>query len=237
MSLSELARRFQNPTILPTDEPLDMTDGLTHRKLDLEREFQHDLEFQRQEIAQDQAAEEAKMEAETRGLRLDRIPSDDSQPDLPGIEPGRFTTAQQALQFIFAGNAYFTLRSRATGNRFTYRVATPKRARAKNEEFWYLSLLNGPDNDHNYSYMANLKGRPRPGLKPRFWQTDKCRVGPDAPATKAFLWTLERLVAGRLPDNLEVWHEARCGRCGRRLTVPESIASGIGPECAGRLGR
>ena len=31
---------------------------------------------------------------------------------------------------------------------------------------------------------------------------------------------------------LEVWHEGRCGRCNRALTVPESIASGIGPECA-----
>jgi hypothetical protein len=35
-------------------------------------------------------------------------------------------------------------------------------------------------------------------------------------------------VLGRL---LEVWHEGRCGRCGRALTVPESVERGIGPEC------
>ena len=27
------------------------------------------------------------------------------------------------------------------------------------------------------------------------------------------------------------WHEGRCGRCGRKLTVPESIEAGYGPEC------
>jgi hypothetical protein len=50
----------------------------------------------------------------------------------------------------------------------------------------------------------------------------------DAMVTIAFGW------AWRHPDSdkLEVWHEGRCGRCGRRLTVPESIESGLGPECA-----
>jgi hypothetical protein len=27
-------------------------------------------------------------------------------------------------------------------------------------------------------------------------------------------------------------HEGKCGRCGRLLTVPSSIESGIGPECS-----
>lgn len=35
---------------------------------------------------------------------------------------------------------------------------------------------------------------------------------------------------------IEVWHEGRCGRCARRLTVPESILIGIGPECAEIMG-
>jgi hypothetical protein len=34
-----------------------------------------------------------------------------------------------------------------------------------------------------------------------------------------------------VPDGLEVWHEGRCGRCNRKLTVPASIESGFGPEC------
>jgi hypothetical protein len=34
---------------------------------------------------------------------------------------------------------------------------------------------------------------------------------------------------------LAVYHEGRCGACGRRLTTPESISSGLGPVCAGRI--
>jgi hypothetical protein len=34
-----------------------------------------------------------------------------------------------------------------------------------------------------------------------------------------------------LPESLEIWHEGSCLRCGRKLTVPESIESGYGPEC------
>lgn len=41
------------------------------------------------------------------------------------------------------------------------------------------------------------------------------------------------IAGGVIPPSLEVWHEGRCGRCGRALTVPESIASGIGPVCEG----
>lgn len=33
-------------------------------------------------------------------------------------------------------------------------------------------------------------------------------------------------------DRVEVWHEGSCGRCGRKLTVPSSIETGLGPECA-----
>ena len=35
-------------------------------------------------------------------------------------------------------------------------------------------------------------------------------------------------------ETVQVWHEGRCGKCGRKLTVPESLTSGLGPECAGR---
>lgn len=51
---------------------------------------------------------------------------------------------------------------------------------------------------------------------------------------KAFRWLWVQLTKGNeLPDKVEVWHEGRCGACGRRLTVPESIAQGLGPVCAG----
>src|SRR5882672_9405186 len=38
------------------------------------------------------------------------------------------------------------------------------------------------------------------------------------------------------PDNhIEIWHSGSCGRCGRTLTVPESVLSGFGPECINKM--
>ena len=63
------------------------------------------------------------------------------------------------------------------------------------------------------------------------------KIGEDADSAKAWRWFDANLQAGRVPEQLEVWHEGRCGRCGRALTVPESIERGIGPECVGIISR
>jgi hypothetical protein len=42
----------------------------------------------------------------------------------------------------------------------------------------------------------------------------------------------EKIVAAGF--NLQ--HAGKCGRCGRKLTVPQSIETGIGPECASIMG-
>ncbi len=221
MNLLDLARKLE------PDSFIDHSGGQRDESQRVwELEAKHDLEFQREEIRRDQEAEEAKMAYEVSTANL----GPQSQSD--AMLTGRLLTAEAALGFILAGNAYFTLRSRRTGTRFTYRVARPKRARENNEDFWYVSLLNGPDNESNYTYMANLK---RNGTL-RMWTNDKCRVGQDAPSYIAFKYMLEKLMQGVTLENMEIWHEGRCGRCGRRLTVPESVAAGIGPECAGRMG-
>ena len=41
------------------------------------------------------------------------------------------------------------------------------------------------------------------------------------------------------PDNIteagfDVHHEGKCGKCGRPLTVPESVKTGLGPICSGK---
>src|SRR6266567_7186430 len=63
---------------------------------------------------------------------------------------GQLLTAEAALIYILAGNAYFTVRSKKTGTRFTFRVAIPKWARKEDKDVYYVSLLSGPDNEHNY---------------------------------------------------------------------------------------
>lgn len=153
-------------------------------------------------------------------------------------EPRALTGAAQALKFILAGNAYFTLRSKVTGTRYTYRVskADPQQGKCKYclndpcrcQPRYFVSLLTGPENTSDYSYLGMI-------VSNQFRLTRASKMTLDSKPVHAFRWSLTALVANEIPEQLEIWHEGRCGRCGRTLTVPESIALGLGPECAGRM--
>jgi hypothetical protein len=135
---------------------------------------------------------------------------------------------KDVLRFALAGNARLTLVSKRTGTRFTYRVRQKDPTKPH-----FVSLLNGPDNTSDYLYMGTIFDGAH------FKLTAKSAYNDDAPSVKAFKWVWRHLVAATddtMPTDLEVWHEGRCGRCGRVLTVPESIERGIGPECAGMMG-
>ena len=152
---------------------------------------------------------------------------------------GNLRTAESALAFITAGNAYFTIRSQKTGQRYTYRVSLAKPNAGycqwcKAEPCrcvppYFVSLLSGPENTSDYTYLGMIRDRV-------FRLTRASKMNETSGPVRAFRWVYERLVRRELPPQTEIWHEGRCGRCGRMLTVPESVAAGIGPECAGKLG-
>lgn len=161
--------------------------------------------------------------------------------------------------FVLAGNARVTVVSRASGARFTFRVNKPQEARKARtaaqeardagdsarasahearyrQAPWFVSVLTGDDNDTDYTWLAmvfpNERGEPARYVHPR-----KVRVGQNAPSARVSRWVWDRLLAGErgvadLLRQAEVWHEGRCGRCGRSLTVPESLRRGLGPVCA-----
>lgn len=145
-------------------------------------------------------------------------------------ESRQLTSAADALRFALAGNARLTLVSKKTGQRFTYRVRQPKGEAGQKPSPHFVQLLSGPDNTADYQFLGTIFNAQeyRPGRK--------SRIGAAAPSARAWAWFWPRLAAGHLPEALEVWHEGRCGRCGRALTVPESIERGIGPECAAVMG-
>lgn len=156
---------------------------------------------------------------------------------------GRLTTPASALQFFLAGNAYVTLRSARTGTRYTYRISRAKEDVQNDQgrffpakplpnpqpETYFVALLSGPENTDDYVYLGIIRAG-------EFRLTRKSRMNSQSIPVKAFGWTMAQLKSGNLPAELEIWHQGRCGRCGRMLTVPESIAAGIGPECAERMG-
>ena len=138
-------------------------------------------------------------------------------------DPHVFKDAALATQFILAGNAYFTLRSMATGTRYTFRCRRPK-----DSNVHFVSVMYGSDNESHYAYVGMIKD----GV---LALTKKSTLSPEDPRWKAIQWAWVRMYHGTMPTNLEVWHEGRCGCCGRRLTVPSSIEAGIGPECSKKL--
>jgi hypothetical protein len=137
-----------------------------------------------------------------------------------------FTDATDAVRFVFGGNARVTLVSTKTGARYTYRVAL-----AKDGKLWFVSVLTGADNEGDYTYIGIVRPA-QPGVMA---MTKASKMTDDSLPVRGFRYLVATLAAGLMPLNMEVWHEGRCGRCGRALTVPTSIASGIGPECALRL--
>jgi hypothetical protein len=136
----------------------------------------------------------------------------------------RMTTVESICTFAFAGNATLTLRSKKTGARFTYRLREKDGGKVT-----FVALLNGPDNETAYQYLGHYRG-------PDYSHGRKSKISKDAASAQAFQFFAQCLAENHLPESLEVYHEGRCGACGRKLTVPESILTGLGPECSERAG-
>ena len=141
--------------------------------------------------------------------------------------------------FILAGDAIFTIEPTAAfclSNRcsehYTFRVQHVE-ASDRWPESYFVKLLTGPDNTRDYSYVGKLGADCG-----EVWLSAKSRVTDDSISVRILRRVLAAIFAGR-GDAVEaagwsVHHEGRCGCCGRRLTTPESVESGIGPVCAAR---
>lgn len=126
--------------------------------------------------------------------------------------------------FILGGNAYFTLRSKPTGKRYTYRVR-----KHREEPLYFVSRLYGPNNEQDYVAFATMRDDKVTLNKKR------AAVEKYNPPSAAFVWFWRQLTEKqRIHPETEFWHEGRCCVCARKLTVPESIAAGIGPECSSK---
>lgn len=148
--------------------------------------------------------------------------ADDGTDDYVGR--GRIADLNGMRTYALAGNSTFTLQG--ARERFTYRVKKVP----EGDGVFFVSVLSGPDNESAYQYAGLIRGE-------TFGRTAKSRITSEAPSLRAFSWWWSNLAAGRgdRVSRVQFWHEGRCGRCGRTLTVPSSVARGIGPECASKM--
>lgn len=135
--------------------------------------------------------------------------------------------------FILAGRSVFTVECPSGWHgkpHYTFRVGR-KKANGMYPECYFVSLLSGPQNTSDYTYLGKLI--PSTGA---VVLTEKSRFSDDTLVVKLIRRVVARVWANEAAEiekaGFDVHHEGRCGCCGRPLTTPQSILSGIGPVCA-----
>jgi len=141
---------------------------------------------------------------------------------------GKIENIADIKRFIFAGNATFTIVNNNSGNRFTYKVVK-KEKKEGNGFIWFVNLLSGTNNDSNYSRLCFMYGNNN-GFSIR---NKDYKISQKATSYLAFEWLINKTNnMQEIPSYVDFYHENKCCKCGKKLTVPESIKNGIGPECS-----
>lgn len=136
--------------------------------------------------------------------------------------------------YMFAGKAEFTLQSNVTGKHYTYRILS------KNNDHEYpikfLYVLSGSNNDDDWSYAGTTRMlKVHPSHNVTFNTTPKSKFNFKSPAITAFLWFIRQLNKNEMSADVSFLHSGKCSACGRKLTTPESIRTGLGPVCRSKL--
>lgn len=153
-----------------------------------------------------------------------------------------------ALQFITAGRCIVTLESISDGSRNTYLIEqVVDEIKSKDSDGnevvtdvrrnrWFVALLTGSDNTKNYRYLGCIDDR----FGTRAFRTTKGTQKNKAASAlniNRFGDLIRDLVSGSNNSHqTRVWHHGICGRCTKVLSVPASIATGLGPTCAKTMG-
>jgi hypothetical protein len=140
-------------------------------------------------------------------------------------------------------NGTYTV-SHATRGHFTLKLWTSTKGALLGKRI--VSLLTGPDNESNYTACAFWDDAAKCAHVWRRFRGEKSQAPVDgyhhdegwsAYERKLSIW-VDLAVRGEKgnahSDGCTLLRESRCCRCNRKLTHPESILAGIGPECASR---
>lgn len=141
---------------------------------------------------------------------------------------GQIVGRDKIRAYLFGGNATFTIVSKSTGRRFTYRVKSAPKDRGQNwstnnqnRDLYFVSVLTGGDNNSSYTYMGEVRRTHNSvsGHTYHYTHGRRSSLNPGADSVGAFIWFLNRIEQDKPTDQFEFWHEGKCGRCGRKLTV------------------
>lgn len=182
-----------------------------------------------------------------------------SPPERQALAPGVVETMRVAAPVLHNGT--YTVSEPGERGHFTVKVHTAQKGGLAGKRI--ISLLVGPDNQRSYQGVAFWVEDER-APDGEYWRRaiiwkkfrgHDSRLPLDGFHTQERPgWSIyERKIAVFLDlalrhlasDRGSYYHasgwkiqrSSRCVRCNRELTHPESIALGVGPECAGRVGK
>jgi hypothetical protein len=125
-------------------------------------------------------------------------------------------------------NGSHTLQNRETGEHRTFRVRTVRQGALEGKRV--IGLLSGPDNTSDYTNFGFVTEE---GIT--VWR--KHRGGEKRSAYEWYAIMLWEVAVKQNPEwtgKYDWLLEGRCCRCNRKLTHPDSLRTGVGPECGGR---
>ena len=151
------------------------------------------------------------------------------------MQTAQLTHASQMKNFLVGGKGLFTVVSKATGERKTFKVNRPKPKHDGDTPPLFVSFFYGSDNScwTHFKYVGILDE-----ASGNLVTTKASKYPKDGVVCKAFAFIAKAIfneVQSAL-DQFEFYHEGKCCCCGRALTVPQSIIEGIGPKCKEKIG-
>lgn len=141
-----------------------------------------------------------------------------------------------ALKFMTAGKCTCTIESKKTGAKFTYKISRndkDKDGDDRNKNMFFVSVDKGYL-DFIYAGVVFLRKKGNKKVF-EFYKGKKGNYTHKSISIKALLYTLNMLLEGKTDIGVNVYHLGNCSKCGRPLTDPDSIKTGLGPTCASRM--
>ena len=137
-------------------------------------------------------------------------------------------TPAQFRNFIFMGRSVFTLENNETNNYLTFQIKEVKKNNKVVPNEFTVQCKSLGDKAYGYQFLGFLNTATK--RFNTYKRTPNTFIG-----FTVFFWLMQNLE--RLEDftKLAIYHEGRCAKCSLPLTVPESIDSGIGPECKRKM--
>lgn len=127
------------------------------------------------------------------------------------------------INFIKAGNATFTFANPAK-ERYTFKVKYSEKLKR-----YFMYMLTGSNNETDYTYVGVFD-------YDQLVLTRASKYKQDSKPVRVFNYAIQVILGYKelLPEYF-LEHNEHCGKCGRKLTTPESIKCGLGPICRSKI--